>query len=116
MPRAAQVLAPGGRQEVAAERVDVDRELAGRLARVEQVREAGLARDCADSGRRVDEAALGRDPRDRDQARRGRRSSAQRVDRELAVTRRRGPPRRARRCAAPTWSIAMTLLAYSDAT
>ena len=112
-PRAAQVLPPGGREEVAPERVDVDRELADRLARVEQVGHAGLARHRADGGRGVHQPALGRDPRDRHQPhavvehRRGaRRPRAGRA-------RRRGPPRRRHRCGAPPGGSAITLLAYS---
>ena len=79
--RRAQVLATRRRQEVAAERVDVDGELPDRLAGVEQVRHARLARCRADRGGRVHEPTLGRDPRDRDQPHAWRRGEAGRAAR-----------------------------------
>ena len=65
--RAAQVFAPGGREHVAADAIDVDRELADRLAGVEQVKNAVPRGDRADLRRRIDESALSRHVRDRDE-------------------------------------------------
>jgi hypothetical protein len=65
--RPAQELAPGGAEDVAADLADVDRHLADRLAGVEQERHAGRARDAADRGGGVDEAAVRGDVDERDQ-------------------------------------------------
>ena len=65
--RAAQVLAAGGGEHVAADRVDVERQLADRLAGVEQVGDAGRAREAPDLGGRVDQAAVGRHVGDGDE-------------------------------------------------
>ena len=87
-----QVLAPARRQDVAPERLDVDRELADGLARVEQVRHAGVARRGADGRRRVHQPALRRDPRDGDQP-----HPAAPSDGRAGRAARRPTPRRARR-------------------
>ena len=106
-------LRPVARKHVAADGLDVDRHLADRLAGVEQVGDAGRARDLADRLGRVDEPAVGRHVGDGDQL-------------DPLVDQRRAAPRpRAGRCSslgmtstgAPvrraTWRKAMTLLAYS---
>ena len=87
MPRgAAQELAAGRGEDVAADRVDVDRQLPDRLAGVEQERHAGGAGDAADRLGGVDEPALRRHVHERDEldaSRRASHSSAAHV--ELAV-------------------------------
>jgi hypothetical protein len=65
--RAAQVLAAGTRQRVALEARDVEVELARRLARVQQERDAGRLGDRADLLGRVHQAALGGHVGDGDQ-------------------------------------------------
>ena len=68
MPRGpAQVLAAGHRQEVAADLAHVDRQLADRLAGVEQVEHAGIVGDLADRLGRLHQPALRRHMGDRDQ-------------------------------------------------
>ena len=86
MPRgAAQVLAAGGREEVAAQRVDVDRELPGGLARVEQVGHARVAGRPRPPPRPGSPARPGSGSTTSRPAARGRRaSSRERVDRQLA--------------------------------
>jgi len=66
--RAAQILAPGGREHVAANAIDIDRELADRLAGVEQVEDAVPRGDGSHVRRWVDEPALGRHVGDRDES------------------------------------------------
>ena len=86
MPRwAAQVLAAGRRQQVTADRVDVDDELTDGLARVEQEGDTRGTCQCTDVIYRVHEAALGRDPADRDELDPVVEHVAQRVDRQLTV-------------------------------
>ena len=58
--RGAEELATGGDQRVAADRADVDRQVADRLGRVEQVGDAGRAGEGADRGDRLDPARGGR--------------------------------------------------------
>ena len=65
--RAAQELAAGAGQQVAADLLHVERHLADGLAGVEQVGDAMAARDLADLLGRVDQSALGRDVRDGDE-------------------------------------------------
>ena len=65
-PRTAQELATGGREEVAADRLDVDVELADRLAGIEQERDPGLSGQRADGAGGIDEAAARRNPGQRD--------------------------------------------------
>jgi hypothetical protein len=60
-------LRPGGREHVATDLPHIDRELADRLAGVEQVEDAVARGDAADLGRRIDEPALRGHVRDRDQ-------------------------------------------------
>ena len=66
--RSAQELAARRREERASDRTDVDRELADRLARVEQIRDPGAGEHGAHRRRRVDEPTRGGNVRDRDQA------------------------------------------------
>ena len=65
--RAAQIFPSRGGQHVAADRGDVDRQLADGLAGVEQVEDAVGAGDAPDRRRRIDQAAIGRHMRDGDQ-------------------------------------------------
>ncbi len=65
--RPAQKFAPRCRQQIAAERRHVDRDLADRPAGVEQIGNSVAPRDATDLGGRVDQPAVGRDPGDRDQ-------------------------------------------------
>ena len=58
--RAAKVLASGGRQQVAADLLDVDPSLADRLTRIEQEWHAGFPRQRPHGGGRIDEPAVGR--------------------------------------------------------
>ena len=60
-------LRPGGGEERATDRADVDRELADRLAGVEQVGDSGTRDRGSDAGGRVDETTRGRHVRDRDE-------------------------------------------------
>jgi hypothetical protein len=60
-------LRPGGREHVAADLLHIDGELADRLAGIEQIEDAMARGDMADLGRRIDEPALRRHVRDRDQ-------------------------------------------------
>jgi hypothetical protein len=53
-------LAAGAGQHVAADRVHVDRELAGRLGGIQQVRGAAIAGNPPDRGGGLDQAAAGR--------------------------------------------------------
>ena len=55
-----EVLAPGRRQEVAADLIDVEVELADRLARIDQVRHAGRSGERTDLRGRIHESAIGR--------------------------------------------------------
>ena len=89
--RSAQELASRGRQEVAADRLDVEVELADRLARVDQERHPGRPGQRADLGRRVHQPAV-------------RRHVGERHQRHVAATRARRPsprptPARTRRSA-----------------
>lgn len=52
---------------MAADLPHIDRELADRLAGIEQIEDAVVRGDMADIGRRIDQPALRRDMRDRDQ-------------------------------------------------
>ena len=105
MPRgAAQVLAPGRREEVAPERVDVDRELAGGLARVEQVGHARVAGDRAHRRGRVHQPALTSGSTTSRPGARGRRASRAARRPTAGRPRRRAPPRRAHRCGAASCS------------
>ena len=63
----AQILAARGREHVAADLPHIDRELADRLAGVEQVEDPVPGRDAPHQGGRVHEPALGRDVGDRDE-------------------------------------------------
>ena len=65
--RPPQILPPRGRQHVAADPPHIDRELADRLAGIEQIQDAVALRDASDFGRRIDQPALRRHVRDRDQ-------------------------------------------------
>jgi hypothetical protein len=83
--RAAQILAPGRREDVAADLLDVNRQLPDRLAGIEQVGNPGFARDGADLRRGVDETAVRRHVRDRDELRTLVDELHERIDRDLAV-------------------------------
>jgi hypothetical protein len=61
------MLAARGRDHVAADLPNIDRELADRLAGIEQIEDAEASGDAADFGRRINEPALRGDMRDRDQ-------------------------------------------------
>src|SRR5215211_5009330 len=63
----AQVFAAGHRQEVAADFTHVDRQLADRLAGIEQIEHAGIVGDLADRLGRLHQATLRRHMGDRDQ-------------------------------------------------
>ena len=89
----AQVLAAGGRQQVAADLVDVDHALSDRLARIEQERHLGRPGDFADVGSRVDKSTVGRHVGERDER--------DDVRAALVVVLTRGP-----RCAGPDASAA----------
>jgi len=65
----AQILAARGREHVAADVLHVDREVADRLAGIEQIEDAVARGDAADVGRRIDEPASPGHVRDRDQLR-----------------------------------------------
>ena len=65
--RPAQIFAAGGREHVAADRSHIDRELADRLARIEQIKDAVAPCDLPDLRRRIDEPALRRHMGDRDE-------------------------------------------------
>ena len=70
MPRGPRrYLRPGGREHVAADLPHIDRELADRLAGVEQIEDAVARGDAADLGGRIDEPASAGHVRDRDQLR-----------------------------------------------
>ena len=82
--RAAQELAPGDGEQVAADLVHVNGHLADRLAGVQQVERADLTRNGADLGGGIDQATVRRHMRDGDQAHALVRHLAQRLNRELA--------------------------------
>ena len=65
--------------------LDIERHLPGRLAGVEQVRDAGRARHAPDLGGGIDQAAVGRHVRDRDQLDLAVDRALQRLDRDLPV-------------------------------
>ncbi|MNL35945.1 hypothetical protein D3C87_1580070 [compost metagenome] len=58
--RAAQGFAAHAAEHVAADVGHINRQLAKRLRRIHKIGNAGLARDAADGGGRVDQAAVGR--------------------------------------------------------
>ena len=66
--RTSQVLAPSGRQQVAADLVDVDTPLTDRLTCIEQERHAGSAGERPDVSGRIDEPTVGRDVGERDES------------------------------------------------
>jgi hypothetical protein len=65
----AQILAARGREHVAADVSHVDREVADRLAGIEQIEDAVARGDAADVGGRIDQPAPPGHVRDRDQLR-----------------------------------------------
>ena len=87
--RATQKLAAGRGQQVALNGIDVEHELARRLAGIDQVENAVLARDCAYRLNRVDQPAVGGNVSDRDQAHALVDHGAQRVHAGFAALRRR---------------------------
>ena len=67
MPAAPEELAAGGGERIAAQLVDIERDLTGGLAGIEEVGDPVLAGDRTDAGGRIDQAAIGRDVVERDQ-------------------------------------------------
>ena len=111
--RRPEVLATGGREEVAAERVDVDRELPDGLAGVEQVGHAGLhapPRRPRRPGSRARPASGSTRSRPGAPGRRACRAARRPT---VGPTRRRGRPRRPRPVRRAACSMPITLLAYS---
>ena len=80
----AQILAAGGREHVAADLPHIDRELADRLAGVEQIEEVVARGDAADLRRGIDEPASPGHVGDRDQLRAGTDRALERGEVDLA--------------------------------
>src|SRR5262249_45890784 len=81
----AQVLPPGGREHVTAERVDVDGYLSNRLTGIEQIQHPSLACHCTHCGSRVDQTTVGGHVGDGDQFDSLVDRLAQSLNRELAM-------------------------------
>lgn len=82
--RAAQILPRRRSQQIAADRADIDRQLADRLTRVEQEGHACRARDAPDRGRRVHQPASHRDVGESDELHAFVQCALQRLDRDLS--------------------------------
>ena len=67
MPAAPEELAACGGERIAAQLVDIERDLTGGLTGIEEIGDPVLAGDRTDAGGRIDQAAIGRDVVERDQ-------------------------------------------------
>ena len=66
-PRPPEELAACGGERIAAQLVDIERDLTGGLTGIEEIGDPVLAGDRTDAGGRIDQAAIGRDVVERDQ-------------------------------------------------